>query len=70
MPGYQNGKIYKLLNDIDGEIYVSSTINALSHRMAQHRCDMKKRPHYKLYRHMYEMDVENFYIELIDNFPL
>ena len=41
MPDYQNGKIYKILNNIDGDIYVGSTINALSHRMAQHRCDMK-----------------------------
>jgi len=69
MADYQNGKIYKILNNIDGEIYVGSTINTLSRRMAHHRCGMKHRPHYKLYKHMYELNVENFYIELIENFP-
>ena len=69
MADYQNGKIYKILNDIDGEIYVGSTVNALSHRMAKHRSTMKTIPHYKLYKHMHELDVENFYIELIENYP-
>ena len=30
---------------------------------------MKKRPHSKIYKHMNELGVENFYIELIENFP-
>ena len=62
MPDYQNGKIYKILNNIDGEIYVGSTIEALGQRMSKHRYTMKKQPHYKLYKHMHELDVDNFYI--------
>ena len=69
MPDYQNGKIYKILNNVDDEIYVGSTIEALGQRMSKHRYSMKKRPHYKLYKHMHELDVENFYIELIENCP-
>ena len=69
MPDYSKGKIYKILNSIDDEIYVGSTIETLGQRMAHHRYSLKKRPHYKLYKHMHELDVENFYIELIENYP-
>ena len=69
MPDYQNGKIYKILNNVDDEIYVGSTIETLGQRMSKHRYSMKKRPHYKLYKHMHELDVEHFYIELIENYP-
>jgi len=69
MPDYSKGKIYKILNTIDDEIYVGSTIKTLSQRMAYHRCHMKRNPHFKLYEHMNKLGVENFYIELIENFP-
>jgi hypothetical protein len=69
MPDYSKGKIYKILNTIDDEIYVGSTIETLSVRMAKHRSTMKRKPHYKLYTHMNELGVENFYIELIENCP-
>ena len=42
MPDYHKGKIYKILNTIDNEIYVGSTCELLSQRMARHRCSMKK----------------------------
>ena len=69
MPDYSKGKIYKILNNIDDEIYVGSTVETLSMRMGKHRYDMKRQPHYKLYKHMHELGVENFYIELIENCP-
>ena len=68
MPDYSKGKIYKILNNIDDEIYVGSTIKTLSQRMANHRCDAKTKPHYKLYKHMFELGVDKFYIELIENY--
>ena len=37
MPDYSKGKIYKMLNTIDDEIYVGSTIETLRQRMATHR---------------------------------
>ena len=30
---------------------------------------MNKRPQYLMYQHMHEMGEDNFYIELIDNYP-
>ena len=69
MPGYRNGKIYNILNNIDGETYVGSTINTLSRRMAHHRSETKRNPQNKLYKHMHELDVDNFYIEPIENYP-
>ena len=69
MPDYSKGKIYKILNNIDDEIYVGSTIETLGQRMAKHRRNMKTTPHYKLYKHMHELGVESFYIELVENCP-
>ena len=68
MPDYSKGKLFKVLNAIDDGIYVGSTINALSQRMAAHRSIKKSRPQYLLYKHMHELGVENFYIELIGNY--
>ena len=69
MPDYSKGKIYKILNNIDDEIYVGSTTETLGQRMAKHRAARKSKPQYKLYKHMNELGVDNFYIELIENYP-
>ena len=69
MPDYSKGKIYKILNNIGDEIYVGSTTETLGQKMAKHRHSMKAKPQYKLYKHMHELDVGNFYIELIENYP-
>ena len=37
MPDYSKGKIYKILDSIDDEIYVGSTTETLGARMAKHR---------------------------------
>ena len=68
MPDYSKGKIYKVLNTIDDEIYVGSTIETLGQRMAKHRSDLKRRPNHNIYKHMNELGAGNFYIELIDNY--
>jgi len=36
MPNYQNGKIYKIINDIDDKIYIGSTTLLLCQRLAGH----------------------------------
>ena len=56
MPDYAKGKIYKILNTIDDEMYVGSTVETLGQRMAKHRSDMKRRQ-YKLYNHMNKLGV-------------
>ena len=68
MPDYSKGKIYKILNYIDDEIYVGSTTETLGQRMAKHRANLKINPHLKLFEHMHKLGVEHFYIELIENY--
>jgi hypothetical protein len=36
MPDYQNGKIYKIVDQVTNECYIGSTTLALSQRLAQH----------------------------------
>ena len=68
---YQNGKIYCIRNDIDNNIYVGHTTQALSKRMEKHRSSMfdEKRGRCLLYQKMRELGVENFYIELLQKCP-
>ena len=69
---YKNGKIYKIFNTINDEIYVGSTIQSLSHRMIKHKDDVKNTTNnYKttICKLMQELGVEHFYIELIEAFP-
>ena len=63
---YQNGKIYCIWNYIDDDIYVGSTTQPLSKRMAWHRQSTRKesKKHYKIYQKMNEIGIDNFYIEL------
>ena len=66
---YQKGKIYKIGNSVNNEIYVGSTYNTLSKRMCHHRSEAKLGRSYKLYDLMNELGVEHFRIELIENYP-
>ena len=69
---YQNGKIYKIFNTLNDEIYVGSTIQSLSHRMIKHRDDVKndtKDYHTTISKLMKELGVEHFYIELLELYP-
>ena len=43
MPNYQKGKNYKILNNVDNEVYVGSTVELLSQRMTKRRCSMQKK---------------------------
>jgi len=69
MPDYSKGKIYKILNTIDDEIYVGSTVNDLSVRMIKHRSNSKAGCTPLILRHMREIGAQHFYIELIENYP-
>ena len=67
---YKNGKIYCIRNNADDDIYVGSTTSSLSKRMAMHRIDMKGyKKNRRVYVKMNELGVEQFYIELIENYP-
>ena len=69
---YQNGKIYCIRNDVDDDIHVGSTTQPLSKRMAWHRnksTTEKGRKYMKICRKMFEYGFDNFYIELIEEYP-
>ena len=67
---YQNGKIYCIRNTIDDEVYVGSTCQLLSKRMAYHRRDMTGyKKNRKLYFKMNQLGKDKFYIELIEDCP-
>ena len=68
---YSNGKIYCVRNNIDDKIYIGSTCQSLSKRMAYHRQDAKKqnRQNTLIYPLMLSYGIENFYIELIEEYP-
>jgi hypothetical protein len=68
---YKNGKVYCIRNNINDEIYVGSTTQSLSQRMAKHRGVMNHdtKKHRPLYKLMSEIGIEHFYIELIEECP-
>lgn len=68
---YNNGKIYCIRNRIDDQIYIGSTCQNLSKRMAYHRSDAKKtnRQNTLIYPLMMKYGIENFYIELVEECP-
>ena len=68
MPDYSKAKVYKILNDVDDDVYIGSTCQPLSVRMAGHRCYSGKSP-LKLYQKMRDIGVHHFYIELIEETP-
>ena len=69
---YQNGKIYCIRNYVNDDVYVGSTIQALSKRMEKHRSICRtegEKSNFKLYQKMKEIGTEHFYIELIEKHP-
>ena len=69
MPNYNNGKVYKIVNNIDNMIYIGSTTTRLCQRMNVHRCHMRNNNNNAtLYKHMRELGLENFTIVLIEDY--
>ena len=75
---YQNGKIYKItanINEDDGDIYIGSTTQSLSKRMAAHRNKYKRWKNGKTenktssFLIFEKYFLENCVIVLIENFP-
>ena len=69
---HSKGKIYCIRNTINDDIYIGSTCQSLSQRMAQHRLDKRRERNQNrsIYKMMNEVDDDNvFYIELIEDYP-
>ena len=67
---FGKGKIYKITNDYNDDVYVGSTCDLLTKRFSNHKNDSKNdkkqgRPIYKL---MNEIGFERFRIELIEEY--
>jgi hypothetical protein len=65
MPNYQNGKIYALKSHQTEDIYIGSTTQRLCQRLGKHRADCKDNKG----NTKYILQYEDYYIELIENFP-
>ena len=69
-PNFQNGKIYCIRRQDDAGkiVYIGSTVRPLGERMAEHR-DSAKLVSTKFYDLMNQVGSNQFYIELLRNFP-
>ena len=65
---YKNGKIYQILNNINDEVYVGSTIQPLSKRFHCHKADSKVRD-CNIHKLIREIGEDKIYIELIESCP-
>lgn len=68
MNKYEHGKIYKLVNTIDDDIYVGSTHHPLVRRLCLHKSHGKRR-NSRVYSHLNEIGFDNVRIELIEEYP-
>lgn len=68
MPDYSKGKIYAIRSNDTEEVYIGSTTQSLSVRMAGHRCDFKRFNLGKYhYVSSYEiLKLQDAYIELLE----
>ena len=70
MNKYEFGVIYKITNSKNNEVYVGSTTMDIELRFVKHKCDAKTRPYVsKFYTFMNEEGVDNFDVEIVEEFP-
>ena len=68
---YSKGKIYKITNDYNDEVYVGSTCDSIDKRFCGHKYASyeKKSKHLPLYTLINEIGIERFRIHLIEEYP-
>jgi len=68
---YSKGKIYKITNDFNDDIYVGSTCDTLVKRFSGHKTDINndKKKNRPLYTLMNEIGFNRFRIQLICDYP-
>ncbi len=69
MPDFTKGKIYKITNDFNNDIYIGSTCDKLTKRFSHHKAVIKREIQRPLYKLMDEIGFERFRIELIEDYP-
>ena len=60
---YSKGKIYKLIDNTNGDIYIGSTVRTLKDRLREHRCKNNSCISKRI------INNGNYIIELIKNYP-
>lgn len=65
---YQNGKIYKLVSNVDDYFYIGSTRSTLAKRLAQHRKQARQTPRQAVYAHFNRIGWTECRIILIENY--
>ena len=63
---YNNTKIYKMYDMINGYFYIGSTCSELSKRIYQHKCKAKHTPDRKVYKYFTEVGWDNVKIVLME----
>ena len=68
---FSKGKIYKITNDFNDEVYVGSTCDTLVKRFSAHKGkrNSKDVAHRPLYTLMREIGVDRFRIQLLEEYP-
>ena len=68
---FKKGKIYKITNDYNDDIYVGSTCDTLVRRFSNHKSESKKEKsqNISIYKLMNEIGFERFRIQLIEDYP-
>lgn len=72
MPDYSNGKIYRIVCNETGLVYIGSTCETLSRRLSKHTSQYRAwvKDNSKKYCTSYIiLDKQNYYIELLDLYP-
>lgn len=70
MRKYQNGVVYKITNSKNSEVYIGSTFMDIEERFVKHKCDAKQRPRLsKFYTFMNEQGIDNFEIDVVEEYP-
>ena len=69
MVNYANGKVYRLVNNVDEKFYIGSTCNPLHKRKNGHKRDAAKFPEQPVYKHLNTIGWDNVEIILIESYP-
>lgn len=66
---YSRGKIYRLVNDIDSDIYIGSTCETLAKRKGKHKREARTNTERRVYKHLNQVGWDNVHIILIEEYP-
>lgn len=65
---YKNGKIYRLVNNVDEEFYVGSTCGRLAKRKSDHKTKARKDTARRVYEHLNKVGWGNVDIVLVEEY--